>query len=41
MRFISSLWDYTALPHLQCFSMETRIVNMKVLTHDSGPEYMS
>jgi hypothetical protein len=34
---ISSLWDYTVLSHFQCFSMETPIVNMKVIAHDSGP----
>jgi hypothetical protein len=36
--YISSLWDYTVLSHFQCFSMETRIVNMKVFVNDSGPE---
>jgi hypothetical protein len=35
---ISWIWDYTVLSHFQCFSKETRIVNMKVVAHESGPE---
>ncbi len=34
-------WNYTVLSHFECFSMRTSIVEMKLIAHDSGSEYIS
>jgi hypothetical protein len=38
---ISSARDYTVLSHFECFSMRTSIVEIKLVAHDSGSEYIS
>jgi hypothetical protein len=41
LSYISLAWDYTVLSDFECFSMRTSIVEIKLVAHDSGSEYIS